>query len=68
MPEDGPWPDPRESWPAVADLPDSGTTLAAGDPVLTVFGRGSDVDPAMADLKARAARWRRRIDGWPAPP
>ena len=67
VPEGWPWSDPLAPWPLVADLPAAGTILAAGDPVLTVFGRGPDVESAMVRLRARAARWRRRIDGWPAP-
>jgi predicted ATP-grasp superfamily ATP-dependent carboligase len=55
-----------EPWPTVADIPAAGTVLAPGDPVLTVFARGAGIGSTMAQLKARAARWRWRIDGWPS--
>ncbi len=62
VPEDGPW-----DGPAVADIPAAGTVLRPGDPVLTVFARGPSIRAALDRLRARAARWRRRIDGWPSP-
>lgn len=53
--------------PTVADIPAPGTILRPGDPVLTVFARGRSPRAAWLRLRARAARWRRRIDGWPSP-
>ncbi len=63
-PIDWPWTDPTDPQPTIADLPAPGTILEPGDPVLTVLARGPTVEAALARLKARAATWRRRIDGW----
>jgi uncharacterized protein len=66
-PDDWPWPDLGEEWPIVADLPAAGTILRPGDPVLTVFGRGSTIRDSLGQLRMNATTWQQRIDGWRAP-
>lgn len=44
----------RELWPAVADIPRRGTSIRAGQPVLTVFAQGDDLAAVDARLQMQA--------------
>jgi predicted ATP-grasp superfamily ATP-dependent carboligase len=46
--------DPRR-WPAMADLPRTGEEIRAGQPVVTVFGRGETLERVEAELRQRVA-------------
>lgn len=54
---------PADPWdvPTEADLPDSGTPLEPGDPVLTAFARGPTLAACARALHDRAAFWRGRL-------
>jgi predicted ATP-grasp superfamily ATP-dependent carboligase len=51
------WADTQNSgtWPAVADIPDSGHRVAAGVPILTVLAEGVDEPAVEIALRQRAA-------------
>jgi len=49
--------------PRCADLPDPGTILAAGDPVMTVFGVGANPGAALRDAAETRETWRGRLAG-----
>lgn len=44
--------------PEIADVPEPGTVVDPGEPVLTVFGEGEQQDRCMAALRANVNRWR----------
>jgi predicted ATP-grasp superfamily ATP-dependent carboligase len=46
--------DPRR-WPAMADLPQTGQEIRAGQPVVTVFGSGETLERVEAELRQRVA-------------
>ncbi|MFM9059835.1 MAG: ATP-grasp domain-containing protein [Planctomycetaceae bacterium] len=50
-----------DGWPALADLPAPGTTLAAGAPALTVFAPARDASAAMRTLRGRVAAVREAL-------
>lgn len=50
-----PWSDHDRGWPALADLPATGTTIEAGRPVLTVFAAAHDTSGALGSLGGRVA-------------
>lgn len=50
--------------PCVADVPEAGTPIAAGDPVLTVFAEGPTPEEALHALERARGEWERR---WAAP-
>jgi predicted ATP-grasp superfamily ATP-dependent carboligase len=52
-------------WPAVADLPEAGTTLAAGRPVVTIFARGRTPAAARRGLRRRTAAVLEAVCGRP---
>ena len=47
--------------PSLADVPRAGTRIEAGQPVMTLLGRGATVESCLERLRAREARWRRRL-------
>jgi predicted ATP-grasp superfamily ATP-dependent carboligase len=63
--------DPGEPWSPsdpfqvayAADVPAPGTRYGAGDPVLTVFGRGKTPEEALRDLERARDDWARRLSG-----
>lgn len=46
-------------FPEIADVPRPGTAFRPGEPVLTVFARGSTPEVCLGELDRRAERWRR---------
>jgi predicted ATP-grasp superfamily ATP-dependent carboligase len=66
VPDDIPWRVATGVPIEVADIPQQGTILAVGDPILTVFARGATEAELFDQLDRRAASWRARIAGWPA--
>ncbi len=55
-------------WPAVADVPVTGTPLNAGGPVITVFAAAGDDDSALRSLRRRVAMVRAILRGVVSPP
>ena len=49
--------------PEVADVPDEGTAISAGEPVLTVFAEGATAEEALELLDRRRGAWRDRLEG-----
>ena len=47
--------------PIAADLPPSGTEIEQGQPVLTVYGRGSTEEECLLELRDAARRFERRL-------
>ncbi|MFN5756993.1 MAG: ATP-grasp domain-containing protein [Planctomycetia bacterium] len=43
----------QDGWPAIADIPQPGQTLARGRPVVTIFARGETIEDSSARLVAR---------------
>lgn len=66
FPADGPWaevlgaPPQPEEMPAFADLPQAGTRIERGRPVLTIFARAADPERCAAGLRRRAGE----LDRW----
>lgn len=54
--ETTPWTQADGGWPALADIPRPGQTIAAGAPVVTIFAAASTTDDALAILRERVAR------------
>lgn len=54
--ETKPWTQADGGWPALADIPRPGQTIAAGAPVVTIFAVGRTADDALAILRDRVAR------------
>ncbi|MDR3635246.1 MAG: ATP-grasp domain-containing protein [Isosphaeraceae bacterium] len=54
-----------EETPAVADIPQEGEPFQPGDPVLTVFARGTTVTDCFARLQKREQMWIDRLGGDP---
>jgi len=54
--ETSPWTQADSGWPALADIPRPGQTIAAGAPVVTIFAAASSTDDALASLRSRVAR------------
>ncbi len=52
--------DPRE-FPVVADVPYPGTLIEKGEPIMTVFARGSSFNDCEAQLERSLDVWRRRL-------
>jgi predicted ATP-grasp superfamily ATP-dependent carboligase len=74
FPAAGPWtallsgqPPPIEEMPAFADVPDAGSVVEKGAPVLTILEGAGDLDEAVAALRRRAAETSSAL-GWPAGP
>jgi predicted ATP-grasp superfamily ATP-dependent carboligase len=67
VPESHQWPrpDPR-FWnpPLVADLPLPGSSIGAGQPVLTLLERGSDLNECRRRVDRRLASWRSTLERW----
>jgi predicted ATP-grasp superfamily ATP-dependent carboligase len=69
FPADGPWrdvlraPAPVTELPPFADVPPAGEVIAAGHPVLTLFGRGESAAACEAELRRSAADLDRRLFG-----
>jgi predicted ATP-grasp superfamily ATP-dependent carboligase len=69
FPADGPWldavrsPGPVDELPAFADVPDPGTLIPAGRPVLTFFARAASADECVSALRTTAADLDRRLLG-----
>jgi predicted ATP-grasp superfamily ATP-dependent carboligase len=59
FPRDGPWcaetHSPANSMPAFADIPDGGTPIAAGRPVLTLLCGAATEERCVAELRRRAS-------------
>ena len=61
FPADGPWMEtllqPGDIWemPDFADIPNPGSSIEAGKPILTFFARADTVDNCRAELRRRAA-------------
>ena len=53
--ETSPWTHADGGWPALADIPRPGQTIASGAPVVTIFAAGT-TDDALAILRDRVAR------------
>jgi predicted ATP-grasp superfamily ATP-dependent carboligase len=51
-----PWTQTDGGWPALADIPRPGQTLAAGAPVVTIFAAAPTTDDALNRLRDRVAR------------
>ncbi len=51
--------EPCAEFPCFADLPQEGTTISAGHPILTVFGGGNRIPDVLRQLRSRAAAVRR---------
>ncbi len=51
-----------DGMPLLADIPRPGTAFEAGQPVMTVFGRGDTLDACRLDLARRIRSWKRRIE------
>lgn len=47
--------------PRLADVPRAGTRIEAGQPVMTLMGRGPDAGSCLRSLRRREARWRARL-------
>jgi uncharacterized protein len=54
--ETAPWTQADGCWPAIADIPCPGQTIAAGAPVVTIFATAPTADQALAGLRDRVAR------------
>jgi uncharacterized protein len=54
--ETAPWTQADGCWPAIADIPRPGQTIAAGAPVVTIFATAPTADQALAGLCDRVAR------------
>ena len=52
--ETSPWTQADRGWPALADIPRPGQTIATGAPVVTIFATGTN-DDALAILRDRVA-------------
>jgi predicted ATP-grasp superfamily ATP-dependent carboligase len=69
FPDEGPWeetlknPMPIGELPRFADIPQPGSRIAAGSPVLTFFVRGKSADECLELLKSQAADLDRRLPG-----
>jgi len=50
-----PWTQADGGWPALADIPRPGQTIAAGAPVVTIFAAASTTDDAVTRLRDRVA-------------
>ena len=50
-------------FPTLADIPDSGTPIERGEPVLTVFARGTTVEQCRLRLQKRLEAWAARLRG-----
>jgi predicted ATP-grasp superfamily ATP-dependent carboligase len=62
FPEDGPWrADGADDMPPFADVPDAGTLVAAGRPVLTLLCRAPTEQRCVAELLRRASDLDRRL-------
>ncbi len=48
-----------DGWPAIADIPQPGQTIASGSPVITLFSRGNSADDCRKQLIDRALVIRR---------
>jgi predicted ATP-grasp superfamily ATP-dependent carboligase len=48
-------------FPTIADVPDPGTRIGRGEPVMTVFARGGTVQECRRRLQGRLASWTRRL-------
>jgi predicted ATP-grasp superfamily ATP-dependent carboligase len=65
FPEEGPWqgalrePSPVEVMPDFADIPEAGTEIAPGHPVLTVFARGESEEECERGLRQVSGRLNR---------
>jgi predicted ATP-grasp superfamily ATP-dependent carboligase len=46
-----------DQWPVIADVPAPGQEISRGQPVCTLFGRGSTIDECLARLIENAARF-----------
>ena len=49
-----------DGWPALADIPQPGQTIASGRPVVTIFARGESAEDSCARLVARMMSLTRR--------
>ena len=56
MCETTPWTQADGGWPALADIPRPGQTIAAGAPVVTIFAAAPTPDIALVLLRERVAR------------
>ena len=54
--ETSPWSQADGGWPALADIPRPGQTIAAGAPVVTIFAAAPTTDDALNRLRDRVAR------------
>jgi predicted ATP-grasp superfamily ATP-dependent carboligase len=54
--ETSPWSQADCGWPALADIPRPGQTIAAGAPVVTIFAAAPTTDDALNRLRDRVAR------------
>ncbi len=54
--ETSPWTQADGGWPALADIPRPGQTIAAGAPVVTIFAVAPADDAPLATLRNRVAR------------
>jgi predicted ATP-grasp superfamily ATP-dependent carboligase len=67
VPESHRWPrpDPKSSMPPlVADLPAPGSSIGAGQPVLTLLERASGLDECRRRVGRRLSWWRSTLDRW----
>lgn len=62
------WSDTDRGWPALADLPGAGSSIAAGRPVLTAFAVGRDAAAALRTLHGRVTAVRRILRAGLSPP
>jgi predicted ATP-grasp superfamily ATP-dependent carboligase len=67
FPDDGPWrtaiPAPADAMPAFADIPDPGTPVTAGRPILTLLCRAPTAGRCIAELRGRASDLDRNLFG-----
>lgn len=50
-------------WPSIADIPNAGTELETGQPVMTLFAEGSSCNEVEANLKARVQNIEQQLYG-----
>ena len=50
-------------WPSIADIPNAGTEIETGQPVMTLFAEGSACDEVEANLKTQVQKTEQQLYG-----